>query len=453
MTRKKNILLDLRKYHPTKIIGLFLFIGFVWSLSNLGVFSTELKPTYFVESGSMEVIVGADPSINLYNVIRGWERSDTQIGAEWTSFTKDLGGDLSKYYSSNCYKMVDAYNSGCSVKTEFVARKDGWSSGGQMTTTQITQLSGSDGWKAQALKYITVSGSGEYTVSATTCAVNCPGSDPTNGACFYKAVTVNIAGEPDCDVGTECKKHYVRTTCEGNKIYTVYEIFKYNSNCECVYNSDSSEYYKTCDYDCENGVCVGSPPSCDIGTECKREDVGSVCRDGNVNKETKIYIYDSNCDCNVDRSVYSVIETCSYGCENGLCKPQDAPTKCYSDADCLWCGGNCLLYYEGLDCPIIPPPENYDCVCDLTSNSCYAKIKEEPTCKNLWWFDNENQYCDLKEFCGSFYYNGLEVFDTRAQCENALGGGEEISEIPWLYIVLAIVLTVFAVVLYWFWKK
>lgn len=48
--------------------------------------------------------------------------------------------------------------------------------------------------------------------------------------------------------------------------------------------------------------------------------------------------------------------------------------------------------------------------------SCSDKL----SCKNLWWFDNEHNYCQQKSFCGAFMYFGLRTFETKEECEAAI---------------------------------
>jgi hypothetical protein len=43
------------------------------------------------------------------------------------------------------------------------------------------------------------------------------------------------------------------------------------------------------------------------------------------------------------------------------------------------------------------------------------------TCENLWWYDNNTQYCQQKQFCGMFMYLGLHTFATKQECETLLG--------------------------------
>lgn len=46
--------------------------------------------------------------------------------------------------------------------------------------------------------------------------------------------------------------------------------------------------------------------------------------------------------------------------------------------------------------------------------------KESIKCETLWWYDNEHYYCQQKEFSEMYMYEGLHVFKTKAECEEAL---------------------------------
>ena len=41
-------------------------------------------------------------------------------------------------------------------------------------------------------------------------------------------------------------------------------------------------------------------------------------------------------------------------------------------------------------------------------------------CKNLYWFDDTTKVCGQKQFCGMYMYLGLQTFESKTQCENAL---------------------------------
>jgi len=41
-------------------------------------------------------------------------------------------------------------------------------------------------------------------------------------------------------------------------------------------------------------------------------------------------------------------------------------------------------------------------------------------CKNYFWFDDATNICAQKQFCGLYMYQGLQTFDSKAQCEKAL---------------------------------
>lgn len=41
-------------------------------------------------------------------------------------------------------------------------------------------------------------------------------------------------------------------------------------------------------------------------------------------------------------------------------------------------------------------------------------------CQNLYWFDDTTKVCGQKQFCGAYMYLGLQTFENKTQCENAL---------------------------------
>lgn len=59
--------------------------------------------------------------------------------------------------------------------------------------------------------------------------------------------------------------------------------------------------------------------------------------------------------------------------------------------------------------------------CKCENKKCVWKQGESNlSCKNLYWFDNENKECEQKEFCGVYLYQGLQTFESKTQCEKAL---------------------------------
>ncbi|MDD5356168.1 MAG: hypothetical protein PHY56_06515, partial [Candidatus Omnitrophica bacterium] len=53
--------------------------------------------------------------------------------------------------------------------------------------------------------------------------------------------------------------------------------------------------------------------------------------------------------------------------------------------------------------------------CFGTKNCC-CKDK----CQDLWWYDNQNLYCQKKMFCNNYNYSGLRTFSTQSDCEASL---------------------------------
>jgi hypothetical protein len=61
--------------------------------------------------------------------------------------------------------------------------------------------------------------------------------------------------------------------------------------------------------------------------------------------------------------------------------------------------------------------------------SVYASVNSVNTknnsnnldCQNFFYIDNENKNCEQKEFCGMYMYQGLQTFEDRIECQNAVG--------------------------------
>ena len=51
-------------------------------------------------------------------------------------------------------------------------------------------------------------------------------------------------------------------------------------------------------------------------------------------------------------------------------------SKCYSNSDCMWCGENCIVKRNDIECIAIAPPEGYTCEC---VNGVCTKVKISTT--------------------------------------------------------------------------
>ncbi|MBU3923111.1 hypothetical protein KJ684_02695 [Patescibacteria group bacterium] len=50
-------------------------------------------------------------------------------------------------------------------------------------------------------------------------------------------------------------------------------------------------------------------------------------------------------------------------------------------------------------------------------------------CNNLWWYDNEHNFCqEPEQFCGLYMYNGLETFKTKEECENSIASKDKFKD-------------------------
>ncbi|RLJ00630.1 MAG: hypothetical protein DRP06_01680 [Candidatus Aenigmatarchaeota archaeon] len=229
------------------------------------------------------------------------------------------------------------------------------------------------------------------------------------GSASFKVRTL-----PSCDVGSQCDKKYIEKICKNGDVYKKYGIYKYDSNCDCYFDRYSTEFYKNCDYECSNGVCLDGP-SCDVGSECKREDNGLICRDGNVYQQYKIYNYNSNCDCIFNNFETSLVESCSIGCDNGQCIAeicQEGQSECLDNKEYKVCENNAWMNYG-----LVIDKCGVECV---TDNDCNTNF----TCQD------------------SICVEGDIPPEPEPQ-----------QEIPLLYILLGIVVIAFVGVLYWAFKK
>jgi hypothetical protein len=62
----------------------------------------------------------------------------------------------------------------------------------------------------------------------------------------------------------------------------------------------------------------------------------------------------------------------------------------------------------------------YDCKNGCVNGACKSETEDVSGCKSLYWFDNSNKSCGLKEFCGMYMYLGLQTFESKTQCEKSL---------------------------------
>ena len=62
-------------------------------------------------------------------------------------------------------------------------------------------------------------------------------------------------------------------------------------------------------------------------------------------------------------------------------------------------------------------------------NELYGCGVVSPKCQMLWWYDNNHQYCQQKQFCGAYMYLGLRTFSTKEKCEASLNPEKSITVI------------------------
>jgi len=52
----------------------------------------------------------------------------------------------------------------------------------------------------------------------------------------------------------------------------------------------------------------------------------------------------------------------------------------------------------------------------------------QPSCKNIWAYDNDHRFCQQKKYCGAYMYLGLHTFGTKEECEKSLKENNDSSE-------------------------
>src|SRR5271157_1648498 len=60
----------------------------------------------------------------------------------------------------------------------------------------------------------------------------------------------------------------------------------------------------------------------------------------------------------------------------------------------------------------------------------YLPKSQQPSCQYKYWFDNSNNVCQYKQFCGAYMYLGLQTFDDLASCQSALNSTQTITAAP-----------------------
>ncbi len=113
-----------------------------------------------------------------------------------------------------------------------------------------------------------------------------------------------------------------------------------------------------------------------------------------------------------------------------------AAYSCSEDSDCKVhvCSNVCVNNSFGVPqnctqdtCPqvtcAIPVPLNMrPSACKCENNICVNDSENNIAgCNSLYWIDNDNKECGQKQFCGVYVYYGLQTFESKTQCENALG--------------------------------
>ncbi len=143
--------------------------------------------------------------------------------------------------------------------------------------------------------------------------------------------------------------------------------------------------------------------------------------DGKPYKQVELsdYLWESYCENNVSKRIdYK----CPEGCLNGACIGNDIndTTGCVSlyyidnsNKNCEqkdFCG---MYMYRGLQ-TFEDRTECQNALEKISSN--LTDNETENYCHFYYWFDDENKECGQKEYCQSFMYRGLQIFENKNDC-------------------------------------
>jgi len=60
-----------------------------------------------------------------------------------------------------------------------------------------------------------------------------------------------------------------------------------------------------------------------------------------------------------------------------------------------------------------------------TVNLIWNVLTRNSSCQSLYYIDDTNKNCGQKDFCGMYMYQGLETFESKAECENSVNYSQE----------------------------
>ncbi|MFA4952980.1 MAG: hypothetical protein WC584_02050 [Candidatus Pacearchaeota archaeon] len=226
--------------------------------------------------------------------------------------------------------------------------------------------------------------------------------------------------------------------CQSNNVYQNYRDYSCNfpntlqSFCS---NSVNARLKQVCQYGCSNGVCNGQI-ICSSNSECGTDGfTGNNFCSGNDVKRNFVTYTCSNAgttqsSCSNSQST-RLVESCNYGCSNGVCNSQP---ECSQNSDCddgIYCNGQEIcenntcesgqqISCSGLDLPAIGKCDNvpdgnpftFDSanrifgVCNEESNSCVRgeyNISHELIIGRCGVECIVDANCDRNEYCSSEY--------------------------------------------------
>ena len=206
-----------------------------------------------------------------------------------------------------------------------------------------------------------------------------------------------ICNEPECVLDSDCGDNYSEDRyCVDDDIYRTLHVFGCGVG-EC-FEEIFEEFIDSCDYGCENGVCL--EPECVIDDDCGTDGfIGDrFCIGEDAYQEYEEFSCGNNeCSSEIDERR---VEECAFGCSDGICNEPE----CVEDNECE------DDYYEDnycVDDDIYRTLHDFGC----DDGSCQEQVLDEFIfacefgCENGECKDEPvNPECVIDDDCGEDYY-------------------------------------------------
>jgi len=185
---------------------------------------------------------------------------------------------------------------------------------------------------------------------------------------FVVVMALGVVSAKNCTVKEDCYSSPVRVVPpECGDVYSCLNGQCVVAAVDCVTPSNLSDYYNGINYSCQQD------------SDCVIKDLHNCCGVGYhcVNKNAFVY-------------------------------PDFVEAQCVKEE-------------VAVNCDKVNLPE----ACECENDKCVEKENASDTsCKNLYWFDNDNKNCSQKQFCGLYMYLGLQTFASKTQCLKAVNPEE-----------------------------